>query len=59
MQRFLPNYMSIKSMPTFFIIETTQGRKSRAISKLDFELRYFNEKLVFNRYFFVLIVIYN
>ena len=32
-------------------IEMTQGRKSRDISNLDFEMRYFNEKLVFNRYF--------
>ena len=27
-----------------FIIETTQSRKNRDISNLDFEMRYFNEK---------------
>ena len=41
------------------LLEVTQDQNSGDISNLDFEMRYFNEKLVFNRYFLVLIVNYN
>ena len=41
----------IQGCKHLFIIEVTQGRKSRDIPNLDFEMQYFNEKLVFNRYF--------
>ena len=34
------------------LLKVTQDQKSGDISNLDFEMRYFNKKLVLNRYFF-------
>ena len=41
---------SMQGCQHLFITETTQGRKSRDISILDFVLQYFNEKSVFGAF---------